>query len=361
MKKLSFIAIVLLGIISCNKVETLNHQQLNQPKNIILLIGDGMGVTQIYAAMSVSASPLTFEKFKHVGFHKTYSATDYITDSGAGGTALSTGIKTCNQCIAVDSTGKPLKTILEYAEDNQLATGLVSTSSIIHATPATFIAHEQNRNDYENIALDFLDVDIDVFIGGGKKQFVDREDKLNLIDSLRQKQYHVIDGLENLDVNEEGKFAVFTAEEHNPEILNGRGDMLPVSTEKAIKILSKNKKGFFLMVEGSMIDWGGHDNDIDYVIAETLDFDKAVAKALEFAIEDGETLVIVTADHETGGLTIVGGDMRKKTIEANFSTGDHTSVMVPVFAFGPGAEEFGGIYENTDIFEKMMDAFGFEK
>lgn len=361
MKKISFIAIVLLGIISCNKVETLNHQQLKQPKNIILLIGDGMGVTQIYAAMSVSESSLTFEKFKHVGFHKTYSASDYITDSGAAGTALSTGIKTCNQCIAVDSTGKPFKTILEYAEDNQLATGLVSTSSIIHATPATFIAHEQRRYDYENIALDFLDVDIDVFIGGGKKQFVDREDKLNLIDSLRKNQYHVIDGLENLDVNEEGKFAVFTAEEHNPEILNGRGDMLPVSTEKAIKILSKNKKGFFLMVEGSMIDWGGHDNDIDYVIAETLDFDKAVAKALKFAIEDGETLVIVTADHETGGLTIVGGDINNQTIEANFSTDHHTPVMVPVFAFGPGAEEFGGIYENTDVFKKMMDAFGFEK
>ena len=137
--------------------------------------------------------------------------------------------------------------------------------------------------------------------------------------------------------------------------------MLPVSTEKAIKILNKNKKGFFLMVEGSMIDWGGHDNNIDYVITETLDFDRAIAKALEFAIEDGETLVIVTADHETGGLTLVGGDMRKKTIEANFSTGDHTAVMVPVFAFGPGAEEFGGIYENTEVFEKMMDAFGFSE
>ena len=361
MKKISFIVIFVVALISCNKVETLNKQQLKQPKNIILLIGDGMGVTQIYAAMSVSESPLAFEKFKHVGFHKTYSATDYITDSGAAGTALSTGKKTCNQCIAVDSTGKPFKTILEYAEDNQLATGLVSTSSIIHATPATFIAHEQRRYNYENIALDFLDVDIDIFIGGGKKQFVDREDKLNLIDSLRKNQYHVIDGLENLDVNEEGKFAVFTAEKHNPEMLNGRGDMLPVSTEKAIKILSKNKKGFFLMVEGSMIDWGGHDNDIDYVIAETLDFDKAVAKALEFAVEDGETLVIVTADHETGGLTIVGGDMKNRTIETKFSTGDHTSVMVPVFAFGPGAEEFGGIYENTDIFEKMMNAFGFEK
>lgn len=361
MKNLKLVVIALIVLVSCNKVEPIKENKTSQAKNIILLIGDGMGVAQVYAAMSVSAEPLNLERFKHVGFHKTYSMNGYITDSGAGGTALSTGIKTCNQCIAVDTLGNPLKTILEYAEDNQLATGLVSTSSILHATPASFIAHEQSRSDYERIALDFLDIDIDLFIGGGKKQFTDREDHLNLIDSLYKKQYHVIDGLENLNTETEGKFAVFTASEHNPKISDGRGDMLPVSTEKAIKVLSKNKKGFFLMVEGSQIDWGGHDKDIDYVISETLDFDKAIAKALDFAIRDGETLVIVTADHETGGLTIVGGDLKSKTIQVDFSTDCHTAVMVPVFAFGPGAEEFGGIYENTEVFEKMIRAFGFKK
>ena len=144
-------------------------------------------------------------------------------------------------------------------------------------------------------------------------------------------------------------------------MLKGRGNMLPLSTSKAIAVLNKNENGFFLMVEGAMIDWGGHDNDIDYVIAETLDFDKAVAEALAFAEKDGETLVIVTSDHETGGLTIVGGDINNQTIEAKFSTGHHTGVMVPVFAFGPGAEKFGGIYENTDVFFKMMAALGFEQ
>ncbi|MBU8891925.1 MAG: alkaline phosphatase [Bacteroidales bacterium] len=360
MRRLSLISIVLVVLFSCNEVEKL-EQQTKKAKNIILLIGDGMGVTQIYAAMSVSEKPLSFEKFKHIGFHKTHSATDFVTDSGAGGTALSTGNKTRNKCISVDTSGNPLKTILEYAEENQLATGLISTSSILHATPAAFIAHEQSRYNYENIALDFLDVDIDVFIGGGKKQFVDREDKLNLIDSLRKNQYNVIDGINNFNPEADGKFAVFTADEHNPEYVNGRGDMLPVSTEKAIKSLSKHEKGFFLMVEGSQIDWGGEDNDIDYVINETIDFDNAIAKALEFAIEDGETLVIVTSDHETGGLSIVDGDLETKTIITEFSIDYHTAVMVPVFAFGPGAEEFGGIYENTAIFEKMMKAFGFSK
>lgn len=361
MNKLSLIVVALLILVSCSKTESLKEKQTKQVKNIILLIGDGMGVAQIYSAMSVSPEPLNFERFKYIGLHKTYSANGYVTDSGAGGTALSTGVKTNNGCIAVDSTGMPLKTILEYAEENKLATGLVSTSSILHATPASFIAHEKSRSSYENIAKDFLDVDINLFIGGGKKQFIERKDSLNLIDSLLKNQYNVIDGLENLNTEMVGKFAVFTAPEHNPEMSKGRGDMLPVSTEKAIKILSKSEKGFFLMVEGSQIDWGGHDMNIDYVISETLDFDKAIAKALDFAIKDGETLVIVTADHETGGLSLVSGDLKSKTIQPNFSIDYHTAVMVPIFAFGPGAEEFAGVYQNTDVFEKMMKAYGFKK
>jgi len=309
--------------------------------------------------MSTEERPLAIEKFKHIGFHKTYSASDYITDSGAGGTALATGTKTKNKSIAVDTLGNTLETILEIAEKKQLATGLVATSGITHATPASFIAHEVSRNDYENIARDFLDVDIDIFIGGGKKHFAQRKDSLNLLDSLRARNYVVIDGVENLETNKLSKFAVFTADGHNPKILDGRGDMLPVSTEKAIQVLSKSEKGFFLMVEGSQIDWGGHDNDIDYVITELVDFDKAIAKALEFAEKDGETLVVVTADHETGGLTLTEGDLKTKAITAEFSTGDHSAVMVPVFAYGPGAEKFMGIYQNTDVFQKMLEAYGF--
>ena len=362
MRKLTVLLFVLTLVFTSCKENNVKEkiEKSNSPKNIILLIGDGMGVTQIYAAMSVSEKPLNLERFKIIGFHKTYSANNYITDSGAGGTALSTGHKTNNKHIATDSLGNPLKTILEYAEDYQLSTGLVSTSVITHATPASFIAHEILRYNYENIAMDFLDVDIDLFIGGGKKHFIEREDKLNLIDSLKKNNYQVIDGIENFNPDLDGKFAVFTAYEHNPEIVNGRGNMLPLSTQKAIAALNKNEKGFFLMVEGSLIDWGGHDNDINYVITELIDFDNAVAEALAFAEKDGETLVIVTSDHETGGLTLVDGDINKHSINAMFSTDDHTGVMVPVFAYGPGAEEFGGIYENTDVFSKMMAALGFE-
>jgi len=365
MKRLIVILSVLLLLGSCNpnevQQETEKVKFSEKPKNVVLLIGDGMGVTQIYAAMSVATETLNLEKFKIIGFHKTYSANNYITDSGAGGTALAAGHKACNMHIAVDSLGNPFKSILEYAEDNNLATGLVVTSAITHATPACFIAHDTSRYNYENIAMDFMDVDIDLFIGGGKKHFNEREDSLNLIDSLKKNNYTIIDELKSFNPDMNGKFAVFTAKGHNPEVSKGRGDMLPVSTQKALTFLDKSEKGFFLMVEGSQIDWGGHDNDIDYVTSEVIDFDKAVGEALKFAEMDGETLVIVTADHETGGLSLPKGDDNKSDYKAHFSTDNHTGVMVPVFAYGPGAESFGGIYQNTDVFEKMMSAYGFKK
>lgn len=361
MKKLIFLLIsVSIITASCHNDVSKTKNSEKKAKNIILLIGDGMSVTHIYAAMTVSGTPLNMEKFKYTGLQKTYSASDYITDSGAAGTALATGNKTKKGHIGCDSLGHPFKSILKYAEEDGLSTGLVATSSILHATPAAFIANNISRNNYEEIALDFLKTDIDIFIGGGKKNFEDREDGLNLIDSLKSKDYQVTTAIDDINLVDFQKFAVFTAEKHNPEYLNGRGDMLPKATEKAIEMLSQNENGFFMMVEGSQIDWGGHDNDIDYIITELLDFDRAIGKALEFAEKDGETLVIVTSDHETGGLTLVGGNRNNKTIEVNFSTDYHTADMVPVFAYGPGAEKFIGIYENTDVFHKMMQALGLE-
>jgi alkaline phosphatase len=135
--------------------------------------------------------------------------------------------------------------------------------------------------------------------------------------------------------------------------------MLPLSSQKAIDILNKNKKGFFLMIEGSQIDWGGHTNSADTLIDETLDFDKAVGAVLDFAQKDGHTLVIITADHETGGVTITGGDRQTHKVNLSFSTKEHTAVMVPVYAFGPGSQKFIGIYDNTEIFKKIVEAYRF--
>jgi len=323
------------------------------------MIGDGMGISQIYAAMTANHGSLNLEKCTHTGLQKTYSANAYITDSGASGTAISAGIKTKNGMIGTDTASLPVRTILEYAEINGLSTGLVATSSITHATPASFIAHEPNRDDYEKIAMDFLDTEIDIFIGGGKDHFTRREDSLNLIDSLENKGYLVTDDISEIQLNSE-KIACFTAGIHNPSILGGRGNMLPDATETAIRFLDKKRTGFFLMVEGSQIDWAGHDNDTEGIISETIDFDSALGVALEFAEKDKNTLVIVTADHETGGMAIIGGDFSTGNVEAAFTTDGHSAVMVPVFTYGPCAKKFSGIYENTEIFFKMMKAFGFE-
>lgn len=335
------------------KVQTFTQKfKTKRPRNIIFLIGDGMGVSQVFSAISANHGHLFLENCKCIGFSKTQSADHYITDSAAGGTALSSGVKTSNGAIGVDGDKRPVKTILEEAEEKGLATGLVSTSSITHATPASFIAHQPSRKMYEEIAADFLKTDIDVFIGGGYQHFTKRADQRNLVEELEQNGYTVERDMSVISEIREGKLAGLTADIHN-EAFPQRGDMLPVATRTAINLLSRNKKGFFLMVEGSQIDWGGHAGNTIQVVNEMLDFDQAIGKALEFAAKDGKTLVVITADHETGGMAITGGDMNSGMVKAVYALGGHTGVMVPVFAYGPGAEEFIGIIENTDIPEKM--------
>jgi alkaline phosphatase len=358
-----FLMLVLAGT-SCMKQAQSESEKNTQaetarPTNIILMIGDGMGVSQIYAGMTASEQPLVFEKFNHIGFHKTYSANDYITDSGAGGTAMATGSKTNNGTISISPEGDTLTTILELAEENGLATGLVSTSSILHATPASFIAHNENRNNYDQLAEDFLKTDIEVFIGGGYANFADREDGRDLVQTLKDKDYQVLREMDEIQAVQEGKLAGLTAEKHNPKYSEGRGDMLPQATQTALNILDNNQKGFFLMVEGSQIDWGGHGNDTEYIVNEMLDFNRAIEKAMAFAESHPNTLLIVTADHETGGMGLNSGELKSQKVEAGYTTGGHTGVMVPVFAIGPGAEHFRGIYENTDVFKKMKELYGF--
>lgn len=329
-------------------------------ENIILLIGDGMGVAEVYAAISSSSETLNMEKSKHIGFAKTFSLTDKITDSAAAGTALATGNKTKNGVIAQDTLGNIFTSILEIAEKYGYATGLVSTSAITHATPASFIAHDISRGNYEAIAADFLDIDIDVFFGGGYNHFGLRADSLNYIDSLTANGYHVARTIEDAETSVSDKIAGLFYEVHPPKYSEGRGDMLPRATQKALDILSKNEKGFFLMVEGSQIDWAGHDNDTKYNVEETLDFDRTLGIVLEFLKNNPNTLVVVTADHETGGMALTSKTGDYLSSDATFATGGHTSIMVPVFAYGAGAELFTGIFDNTEFFAKFMKLYGFD-
>jgi len=324
-----------------------------RPKNIILMIGDGMGLAHVYSAMTANGGHLYLENFKNIGFSKTYSSDNYITDSAAGGTALATGIKTYNGAIGVDPDKKTVPNIRELAEKKGLKTGLVSTSAITHATPASFIAHVSSRSSYEDIAADFLKTNIDVFIGGGIKNFEARKDGKNLSKELKDKGYQVLYNIGDIQKVKSGKLAGFTAQEHDAPMPE-RGEVLVPATQTAINLLSQGKKGFFLMVEGSQIDFLAHENKTPGVVLETLDFDRAIGVALKFAAANRETLIIVTADHETGGMTLNGGDYKKGTVTGKFTSGGHTGIAVPVYAFGPGAGQFTGFMENTDIAKKMM-------
>ena len=356
-KHISILTLFLyLTVTSCS-VEKSDTSQ--KPKSIILLIGDGMGTAQIYAGLTVNHGSLNLERCTHVGFSKTQSSDNYITDSAAGATAFSIGRKTYNGAIGVDSSGVAHETILETAEKNGMGSGLVATCSITHATPGSFIAHQPQRSMDQEIAADFLKTDIDVFIGGGRKHFENRKDGRNLLAELKAKGYEVADSTDDWKKHTTGKLAALVAQDYLPKMSEGRGDYLKVATETALKLLSSKPNGFFLMVEGSQIDWGAHGNDTGYATGEMVDFDKAIGAALDFAKRDGHTLVIITADHETGGMALTAGDMKNGTVEAKYVTNGHTGVMVPVFAFGPGADAFSGIYPNTYIYTKMMGALGF--
>ena len=330
------------------------HPELpKKPANVILMIGDGMGLTQLQAGMTAKRDKLQIARCRVIGLVKTHSADDYVTDSAASATAFATGEKTKNHFIGVDPSGNRLTNLFELAEKQGLSTGFAVTCQATHATPVAFVGHHKDRNAHEILALDFLKLDIDYFAGGGRKYFNQRKDGLNLVDSLKARGYDVVTDMESLENSASGKIAGLVYENIPPKVTGGRNDMLAVASGKALEVLSKNENGFILLIEGSQIDWAGHDNDLDYLLSEMEDFDNTVGEILDFAQKDGNTLVIITADHECGGLALPGGNRAKGEVEAVFFFYFYTAVMVPLFAYGPGAEEFMGVYENTDVFHKI--------
>ncbi len=321
--------------------------------NIILMIGDGMGLSHISAGMYANNNSTILEQFEYIGLSKTHSLNSLVTDSAASGTAMATGVKTLNRTVGIDENNKNSKSILEICKENDYRVGLIVTSEIVHATPASFYAKVPSRYDYENIASQLSEHDIDLFVGGGKNHFNKRKDKRNLLEEMSD--YTFVKNFEEFKNITSEKIGYFTYPSDPPPKEFGRKPSLDDLTEESIKKLSQNKP-FFMMVESSQIDWGGEDNSLSYVLSEFKEFDLAIAKALDFAKADGNTLVIVTADHESGGLSVVGGNVKKSRVRASFSIGGHTGTMVPVFSFGPYSDLFRGIYENTLIFDKMLSA-----
>jgi alkaline phosphatase len=320
-----------------------------------------MGLTQVSTSFYFSDKPSNFLRFKHIGLHQNEPTNTKITDSASGATAFSMGLKSYNGAIGVDSDTVAHETILEYAHKIGKSTGVVATSSITHATPASFYAHVPSRNMHEEIATALVQSSIDFVAGGGLQFFNKRKDKQDLLHSLSGNNVRIDTTQLGSNYDPAKPYTCLLAPDGMPKMTEGRGDFLPKATGMAIDHLKQNKKGFFLMVEGSQIDWGGHANDGKYVIEEMKDFDQTIGLAMDFAEKDGNTLVVITADHETGGLALSALEAFGKSdygqINPTFSTGGHTAALIPVFAYGPGAERFMGIYQNNDIFGKMMAGF----
>lgn len=349
-------------------------------RSVILFIGDGMGLAQVAAASYAAggqgnSAGLFFESFPVTGYVTTHSADSFVTDSAAAATSMASGIKTANGALGVDVSGEPAVTILEQAEERGLATGLVTSVPIGHATPAAFYAHVSERGSVDAIIDAALsDPKIEVLLGGGLA--VDELSSDEVFASAEAAAYTVLrpgDGALLAEVSpglrvfgifdENGNRRLdYVAEHVSFESTEPR--LVDLATA-AVRSLSASEPGFFLMVEGGAIDWASHDNEIGNTVDEVREFDAAIEAVC--ALLDGlgqldETLIIVTADHETGGLTLPGPYRRTLTTgeipSAEWSTGGHSGIPVGLWARGPHAEACAGRLDQTEIHGIMCRALG---
>lgn len=356
-------------------------------KNIILFIGDGMGGEHRKSAHWASVGEtgkLSMDDMPVTGFIQTHSADSGITDSAAAATAMASGVKTNRGVVGLDARLGFVSTILEHAKSQNKFVGLVTTTQISHATPAAFAAHVKNRELFNDIAQQILNADVNVLLGGGENAFLPtsesgcfvkpggREDDRNLINEFIAKGYlYTCDPISfgliepSLTSRLIGLFA-------DKGMTRPFSPTLAEMTKKAITILSKNPDGFFLMVEGGQIDWASHGNDASKAISDTLGFDQAVEVAKQFVSKTNDTLIIVTADHETGGMVVSSSATGLANEDGPFSTPDgkqfyvnwstkgHTETNVPVTSSGPYSEMLTGVHDNTHIHKVMLRAFAGE-
>ena len=325
------------------------------PTRVILFIGDGMGASY-WTAGRFATDKLNVAQFPVGGLVDTRSSNHKVTDSAAGATAYASGIRTYNGAIGVAPDSTPVETVLEIAEAQGMATGLVATSTITHATPAAFAAHVVSRRMEGEIARQMAHQDIDVLLGGGRSFFDGTgNDADDLLPGLNRYTEVASDSaLAGLDVAHIDHLLGLFAPGGMPPAAD-RSPTLAAMTDAALAVVDRDPDGFFLMVEGSQPDWRGHENaPLEQVTAEVLDFDAAIGRGLAYRDRHPETLIIVIADHETGGLAI-GADENEQ-VTGRYVTDYHTAQMIPVFAIGPGAERFGGMHDNFRIGQMLMEA-----
>lgn len=327
------------------------------PLNIILMIGDGMGLYHAASAMYANGGELTMMNLKTFGLVRTQSASDFTTDSAASGTAYACGIKTHNSALGMDKNDNPVPNIPEKVASLGVVSGVVSTDDLNGATPAAFFAHQPKRTLTEKIWAD-LPASKLIFAAAGHKQAFKNQPKAT--QEAINGSYTVVSSLDDPALKGAGKVAYFPDRKETGFIKDGRTDFLPKATEYAIEFLSSHTqkgKGFFLMVEGARIDKSSHSNDYPNAIREVLDFDKAVEAAIRFAEADGNTLVIISADHETGALTLRDGKPEDGYMKGIYCLTSHTPAPVMLYAYGPSSRNFTGIQENSDVSNKIVDLF----
>ena len=354
----------------------------NKPKNIILLISDGMSLTQVSTYRLLKGGPnerIAVDKFPVSGIVLTHSENAIVTDSASSATAFSTGRKTNNGALGLDEDNKILENFTEIIDRHGYVSSLISTSEITHATPAAYASHVDLRWKTDEISLQMMESNVMTILGGGRHFFLPedlggkRSDGLNLLEQMESSRMVMTEKkeLDSFDHSNLGKVVGLFADEalrdkekpENHVFEPSSSEMLNFAINRSEKFNENGCKGFFIMLEGSQVDWAGHANDLNYLKREMQDFDEAVELALDYATQNPDTLVIATADHETGGLLIESSsptDYTAPEVKFSFNTGigygSHTGVPVPVYAYGPGSENFTGTLDNTDIFYAMLEA-----
>lgn len=334
-------------------VEKLQAPKGKKVKNVILMIGDGMSLMHVYTAWAANRGKLWLENAQATGLSKTWAVKKLVTDSGSGGTSLATGVKTVYHAVGVDPEGKPLTSLVDVAKELGKDAGMAVTCRLWDATPCDFCCHNIDRDKEEELVGDYPTSGVDFVFGGGAQKFTNRKDGRDIFKELQKKGYHVSRTLDDFFAYDKNSRIFAVPYDKDTPLPDERGDLLARASMKGISLMNQNKNGFFMMIEGSQLDDYGHFNQLDLLMKETLDFDQTVGEVMKWAAKDGETLAVVTADHETGGMTLVNGNKDEGRVECCFSTKDHSGAMVPVYAFGPGAENFTGIFENTDVFKKI--------
>ena len=350
--------------------------------NIILLIGDGMSISQISSYRLLKGGPnerISVDKFPVSGIVLTHSENAIVTDSASSATAYSTGVKTNNGALGLDKDMNVLENLTETIHKYGLVSSLISTSEITHATPAAFASHVDLRWKTDEISKQMKESDVMTILGGGRHFFLPeemggkRDDGVDLLSEVKKSHTLLtnINELTNFDFSDNGKVMGLFADEHlrdiekpeNHSLEPTSSEMLDFAIKRSLNFQDQGCNGFFIMVEGSQVDWAGHANNINYLKQEMKDFDEAVQQALDFAKTNKDTLVLVTADHETGGLLIepeLPADYTAEGVKFSFNTGigygSHTGVPVPIYAYGPGSKNFTGTLDNTDVYRAMIEA-----